>query len=95
MRAGNILIALFWATVLPVCEQGRSWLQTSPVLWAAQPRLRPREIFRARLESGSEGPEVVVIPAGRFRTGDIQGGGGKDELSVNEAHLRRSFAVGE
>ncbi len=35
----------------------------------------PGKVFRDRLKDGTEGPEMVVIPAGRFRMGDIQGGG--------------------
>jgi formylglycine-generating enzyme required for sulfatase activity len=35
---------------------------------------QPGTIFRDQLLDGSLGPEMVVIPAGRFRMGDIQGG---------------------
>jgi formylglycine-generating enzyme required for sulfatase activity len=48
--------------------------------------------FRDRLQDGSLGPEMVVVPAGLFRMGDSQDGGYKDEqpvwVSVN------NFAIG-
>ena len=36
---------------------------------AAQPRAIPGSTFRDGLRSGGEGPEMVVVPAGRFRMG--------------------------
>jgi formylglycine-generating enzyme required for sulfatase activity len=51
-------------------------------------------IFRDILKDGSQGPEMVVIPAGRFRMGDIQGGGYKDEKPVHGVTMARSFAMG-
>jgi formylglycine-generating enzyme required for sulfatase activity len=35
--------------------------------------------FQDRLKDGGFGPEMVSIPAGRFKMGDIQGGGDSDE----------------
>ena len=34
------------------------------------------EVFRDRLRIGDEGPAMVVLPTGRFRMGDLDGGGG-------------------
>jgi len=51
------------------------------------------EVFRDHLKDGSLGPEMVWIPAGRFRMGDIQGGGGGDEKPVHEVSVAR-FAMG-
>jgi formylglycine-generating enzyme required for sulfatase activity len=50
--------------------------------------------FRDRLADGSEGPEMVVVPAGRFRMGDLQGDGDPDELPAREVSLARPFALG-
>jgi formylglycine-generating enzyme required for sulfatase activity len=50
--------------------------------------------FRDRLADGSEGPEMVVVPAGRFRMGDLRGDGDPDEGPVREVVLARPFALG-
>ncbi len=51
------------------------------------------EIFQDTLADGSLGPEMVVIPAGTFRMGDIQGGGFSREQPVHEVSVAR-FAMG-
>jgi len=50
-------------------------------------------VFRDRLKDGSEGPEMVIIPAGMFRMGDITGNGFDDEQPVHEVSVK-SFAMG-
>jgi len=60
---------------------------------ADAPAEGPR-IFRDRLADGSQGPELVVIPAGRFEMGDLQGNGDPDEAPVREVTLARPFALG-
>uniref|UniRef100_UPI004055B4C1 SUMF1/EgtB/PvdO family nonheme iron enzyme n=1 Tax=Candidatus Electronema sp. TaxID=2698783 RepID=UPI004055B4C1 len=49
--------------------------------------------FQDRLSKGDAGPEMVFLPGGRFRMGDIQGNGSEDELPVHEVELD-SFAIG-
>jgi formylglycine-generating enzyme required for sulfatase activity len=93
MLAGKILIVFFGASVLLVSERETAFLQTLSVSWAGQAGLRPGEVFRDRLKNGGDGPEMVVVRAGTFRMGDIQGGGGKDEQPVHEVHIKRLFAV--
>jgi Sulfatase-modifying factor enzyme 1/TIR domain len=51
-------------------------------------------VFRDRLKNGQEGPEMVVIPAGSFQMGDLQGGGDKDELPVHTVKFQKPFAIG-
>jgi len=51
------------------------------------------EIFQDTLADGSLGPEMVVIPAGTFHMGDLQGGGYKNEQPVHEVSVAR-FAMG-
>jgi formylglycine-generating enzyme required for sulfatase activity len=51
------------------------------------------KIFRDVLKDGSLGPEMVRIPAGRFRMGDIQGGGRSDEKPVHWVSVDK-FAMG-
>jgi formylglycine-generating enzyme required for sulfatase activity len=50
-------------------------------------------VFRDRLKDGSKGPEMVWIPAGTFRMGDIQGGGDDDEQPVHRVSVKK-FAMG-
>ena len=51
------------------------------------------QVFRDRLQDGSLGPQMVMIPAGTFRMGDIQGGGMYDEQPVHEVSVE-GFAMG-
>jgi formylglycine-generating enzyme required for sulfatase activity len=39
-------------------------------------------------------PEMVVIPPGTFRMGDIQGGGAEDEQPVREVRIAKPFGIG-
>ncbi len=55
---------------------------------------REEKFFRDRLQDGSLGPEMVRIPAGRFRMGDIQGGGDRDEKPVHRVSVSE-FAMGK
>ncbi len=68
---------------------GREWVVKlhQPVV-----ELKAGEVFRDRLKDGSDGPEMVVIPAGTFRMGDIQGGGYSDEQPVHQVSVK-SFAM--
>jgi len=51
------------------------------------------QVFRDRLNNGSDGPEMVWIGAGRFKMGDVQGSGYSDEQPVHEVSVE-SFAMG-
>jgi formylglycine-generating enzyme required for sulfatase activity len=93
MAATKVFIVLAIAILLLVNEQEIISLQMSPDSWAGQANLKPGEVFRDRLKNGSEGPEMVVIPAGKFRMGDIQGKYGKDELPVHEVNFQKAFAA--
>jgi len=53
---------------------------------------QPATIFRDRLQDGSQGPEMVVIPTGRFKMGDIQGGGDSNEKPVHQVSVAQ-FAI--
>jgi len=54
---------------------------------------KPGDIFRDRLQNGGEGPEMVTIPAGRFRMGDIRGTIGDRAKPVHEVSVA-SFGMG-
>jgi formylglycine-generating enzyme required for sulfatase activity len=55
---------------------------------------KPGSVFRDTLKDGSQAPEVVVIPAGIFKMGDIQGTGDRDEKPVHTVNIPKSFAIG-
>jgi formylglycine-generating enzyme required for sulfatase activity len=60
-----------------------------------QPVLSAGKAFRDRLTNVQEGPEMVVVPAGSFRMGDVQDTGGyKYELPVRIVKIQKPFAVG-
>jgi formylglycine-generating enzyme required for sulfatase activity len=93
MLAGKFSIVLLGACLLLISEHERDFLQTLSVAPAAQPDLRPGQVFRDRMKNGTNVPEMVVIPAGRFRMGDIQGKGRKDEKPVHEVHIGKRFGM--
>ena len=93
MLVSRIPIVFVGIALLLFSEQERGLLQTLSVSPAAQPDLRTGQVFRDRMKNGTNGPEIVVIPAGRFRMGDIQGKGLNDEQPVHEVRIRRPFAV--
>jgi len=49
-------------------------------------------VFQNALKDGGLGPEMIWLPAGKFRMGDIQGGGDDDEKPVHEVSIGR-FAM--
>ncbi|MEN8221216.1 MAG: caspase family protein, partial [Pseudomonadota bacterium] len=51
------------------------------------------KVFYDRLQDGSEGPSMVWIAGGRFKMGDIQGGGDSDEQPLHDVSVGR-FAMG-
>ena len=55
---------------------------------------QPGETFSDTLNSGGQGPEMVVIPPGRFRMGCVSGQGcSDDELPVHDVTIAQTFAV--
>ena len=57
---------------------------------------RPGEMFSDPLSSGGIGPEMVVIPAGRFRMGCVSGVDCRDEEKpVHQVTIPHAFAVGK
>ena len=94
MAAARVLIILVGASVLLFSQQERIWLQMPVVSWAGEAGLKPGEVIRDPLKTGGNGPEMVDIPAGKFRMGDIQGVGGKEEQPVHEVHIAQPFAMG-
>jgi len=58
-----------------------------------QPKPASKKVFQDRLRDGGLGPKMVIIPAGSFRMGDIQGGGDSDEQPVHRVSIGK-FAMG-
>ena len=61
---------------------------------AKKEKVFPAKFFRDRLKNGGFGPEMVLIPAGYFRMGDIQSGGDSDEQPVHSVYVNK-FAMGK
>mgnify|MGYP001300558491 CR=1 FL=1 len=55
------------------------------------PSLAPGKTFR----DCADCPEMVVIPSGSFRMGDLSGDSGSDEKPVHEVRIGYNFAVGK
>ena len=83
----------------------RSLAPAQPVLQAGgeppsiQPDPRPNppqpfSILRHTLRDGTPGPEMVLIPAGEFRMGDLDGSGYDNEKPVHIVRLPRPFYLG-
>lgn len=51
----------------------------------------PGTVFRDRLKDGSQGPAMVVVPAGTFRMGD----GERIEQPIHRVALKAPFALGQ
>jgi formylglycine-generating enzyme required for sulfatase activity len=56
-------------------------------------KLKPGSVFRDGLKDGSQGPEMVVIPAGTFQMGDINSDGNEDERPVHTVRINKPFAL--
>ena len=65
-----------------------------PALKQQEDKLEPGTIFRDTLKDGSQGPEMVVIPAGMFKMGDIKGTGDDSEKPVHTVKIAKPFAIG-
>jgi hypothetical protein len=57
--------------------------------------LKPGTIFRDKFKDLTQGPEMVVIPAGMFKMGDIENGGDGSERPVHTVRISRPFAIGK
>jgi formylglycine-generating enzyme required for sulfatase activity len=56
--------------------------------------LKPGTVFRDQLQDGSEGPEMVVVPAGIFQMGDINANRNMWERPVHVVRINKPFAIG-
>jgi formylglycine-generating enzyme required for sulfatase activity len=78
------------AAQLPRLEAQLSALESQTVV--TRPSEIAGKVFRDRLRDGGEGPSMVWIAGGRFKMGDIQGGGQSYEQPVHGVSVGR-FAM--
>ena len=82
---GEVKIEMFPSDIYTVADETAAEEETTP--WV-------KELFRDPLRSGGEGPEMVVIPAGRFRMGCVSQRICRDsEEPVHEVTIPAPFAL--
>ena len=76
-------------------REGAHYLEALRVLDAAEQATEPGRKFRETLRSGGEGPEMVVIPAGRFRMGCLSNDDACNDVEkpVREVAIAAPFAL--
>ena len=79
------------ASLAPTPRPAPAPAPAKPAVGVFPDRRQPGKIFR----DCSDCPEMVVIPSGSFRMGDLSGGGYKDEKPVRTVSIGDSFAVGK
>ena len=68
--------------------EGETWVRI-----ALETTKVPGDVFRDDLATGGEGPDMVVIPRGRFRMGCLNGRCDSDEVPVRDVRIGYSFAM--
>ena len=57
---------------------------------------QPGDVFKDKLQDGSEGPSMVVIPAGSFQMGSPEGETGRDsDERSHKVEIKNAFALGQ
>ena len=89
-----IVIVVLGAGVFLVSQEERVPLRMPSLSWAGEVGLKPGEVFRDRLKSGADGPEMVTVPAGSFEMGDHEERYDIDELPLHHVRIQKPFAMG-
>ncbi len=69
------------------------WLMSALVGCATTAQAPGDKAFQDALRDGSRAPEMIWIPPGHFRMGDIQGDGDFDEQPVHDVDFPHRFAM--
>ncbi|MDM8545985.1 SUMF1/EgtB/PvdO family nonheme iron enzyme [Candidatus Venteria ishoeyi] len=82
------------AQVVTTTPVARQFAQNAPTTPPVLPTSTgsASSFFQDTLRNGTKGPQMASIPAGSFRMGDIQGGGGSDEQPVHQVSVA-AFAM--
>ena len=88
MKKPDLPVPNQFAAVTPVPAPAP---QPSTVVPAVGNFMRAGKVFK----DCDDCPEMVVIPAGSFRMGDLSGAGDDDEKPVHQVTIPKSFAVGK
>lgn len=93
LLVGSIVLGVVFAVLFSsgVFTPKPSVVMTKP----STESVTPGTVFRDTLKDGTEGPEMVVVPAGSFTMGDIWGDGDKDEKPTQPVQIPRPFALGK
>jgi formylglycine-generating enzyme required for sulfatase activity/serine/threonine protein kinase len=68
-------------------------VESASALRKAGHSLENLTLFQDELADGGYGPQMVVIPAGRFRMGDLHGNGDDNERPVHDVIIAQPFAL--
>ena len=92
---GLVVTVLGWGLLVQAeCDDGlpagKTWAEGEQLAQTLREHL-PGSVFR----DCEQCPEMVVVPAGRFRMGDLNGGGDSNERPVHDVTIAYPFAVGK
>ena len=90
---------LFFAVLLcliSACQNAATSDKAAPVRAAVSSAYTQGEIFRDALQDGGQGPQMVVLPSGRFRMGSPPGEAGRasDEGPLRTVTISKRIAMG-
>ena len=94
--AAGVLLAVGIAGYLHLQQGDDMTASVTPTAKPLTSATRPAmSVFRDSLPDGSAGPEMVVIPAGEFRMGNLQEDDRSNERPVHRVHIAAAFAIGK
>ena len=78
--------------VAPPPETNANGQNEKPIF--TQTVMSAAKVFRDPFKSGGEAPEMIVVPGGSFKMGDVHGGGHKNDVPVHTVTIQKPFAIG-